>query len=142
MRRSIALATWIIVFLLTRFVSVGSLAAAVALPTAVWLTKDSVALGVMTTAGLLTVLYKVISVIVQPLTIHTRSPPPSSSARSSATRAEHQSAGQIDREDFGKDRLKEGTPGHFRLALPAVAAAPIPRKVRSCPVVIPRPGIA
>lgn len=53
---AIAVAAWIVVFLLTRFVSVGSLAAAVALPTAVWLTKDSVALGVMTTGiGLLAI---------------------------------------------------------------------------------------
>jgi acyl phosphate:glycerol-3-phosphate acyltransferase len=38
------------VALATRFVSVASLTAAVALPAAVWLTKDSVALGVVTTA--------------------------------------------------------------------------------------------
>jgi glycerol-3-phosphate acyltransferase PlsY len=53
---AIALGAWIGVFLLTRFVSVGSIAAAVALPTAVWLTKDSVALGAATTAlGLLAI---------------------------------------------------------------------------------------
>jgi len=47
---SIALGTWIILFLTTRFVSIASIAAAVALPTAVWFTKDSVFLGVVTTA--------------------------------------------------------------------------------------------
>ena len=52
----IALGTWIIVFALGRFVSVASLAAAVALPTAVWLTKDSLFLGIVTTAlGLLAI---------------------------------------------------------------------------------------
>ena len=47
---SIALAAWIIFALLTRYVSVASIASAVALPTAVWFTKDSVLLGVVTTA--------------------------------------------------------------------------------------------
>jgi glycerol-3-phosphate acyltransferase PlsY len=47
---SIALALWIIVFLTTRYVSVASIAAAIALPTAVWLTEDSVLLGIVTTA--------------------------------------------------------------------------------------------
>ena len=47
---SIAIGAWIIFVVTTRFVSIGSLAAAVALPTAVWLTKDSVFLGVVTTA--------------------------------------------------------------------------------------------
>jgi glycerol-3-phosphate acyltransferase PlsY len=47
---AIALAAWIIVFLLTRYVSVGSIAAAVALAVAVWLTKDSRLLGLATTA--------------------------------------------------------------------------------------------
>ena len=47
---SIAIGAWIIFVVTTRFVSIGSIAAAVALPTAVWLTKDSVFLGVVTTA--------------------------------------------------------------------------------------------
>jgi acyl phosphate:glycerol-3-phosphate acyltransferase len=47
---SIALAAWIIFVLLTRYVSVASIASAVALPMAVWFTKDSVLLGVVTTA--------------------------------------------------------------------------------------------
>ena len=52
----IALGTWIVVCLATRFVSIASLAAAVALPTAVWLTKDSVFLGLVTTGlGLLAI---------------------------------------------------------------------------------------
>jgi len=55
---SIALGAWIIVFLLGRFVSVASIAAAVALPTAVWFTKDSVFLGVVTTALGLLAIYK------------------------------------------------------------------------------------
>ena len=53
---AIALGTWILLFALTRFVSLASIAAAVALPTVVWLTKDSVTLGVVTTAlGLLAI---------------------------------------------------------------------------------------
>jgi glycerol-3-phosphate acyltransferase PlsY len=52
----IALGAWIIVFALVRYVSVASIAAAVALPTAVWLTKDSLFLGIVTTAlGLLAI---------------------------------------------------------------------------------------
>jgi len=52
----ISLGTWIIVFALGRFVSVASIAAAVALPTAVWLTTDSLFLGIVTTAlGLLAI---------------------------------------------------------------------------------------
>ena len=47
---SIALAIWIIVFLTTRYVSVASIAAAIALPTAVWFTEASALLGVVTTA--------------------------------------------------------------------------------------------
>src|SRR5208283_756922 len=50
----IALGAWIIVFALGRYVSLASIAAAVALPTAVWLTKDNLFLGIVTTAlGLL-----------------------------------------------------------------------------------------
>ena len=54
---SIAIGAWIVLFLTTRFVSIASLAAAVALPTAVWFTmKGSVFLGVVTTAlGLLAI---------------------------------------------------------------------------------------
>ena len=52
----IALGTWIIVFALGRYVSVASIAAAVALPTAVWLTKNNLFLGIVTTAlGLLAI---------------------------------------------------------------------------------------
>ena len=47
---SIALGTWIVLCVATRFVSVASIAAAVALPTAVWFTKDSALLGIATTA--------------------------------------------------------------------------------------------
>lgn len=45
----IALATWLVAFALTRYVSVGSLAAAVALPAAVWLTQSDRLLAVVTT---------------------------------------------------------------------------------------------
>ena len=52
----ISLSTWIIVFALGRYVSVASIAAAVALPTAVWLTKNNLFLGIVTTAlGLLAI---------------------------------------------------------------------------------------
>ena len=45
-----------VVFVLSRYVSVASIAAAVALPMAVWLTKDSLFLGIVTTAlGLLAI---------------------------------------------------------------------------------------
>ncbi len=48
---SIALGTWIILCVATRFVSIASLAAAVALPTAVWFRKDCpLLLGIATTA--------------------------------------------------------------------------------------------
>lgn len=46
----IALATWLVAFALTRYVSVGSLAAAVVLPGAVWLTQNDRLLAVVTTA--------------------------------------------------------------------------------------------
>jgi acyl phosphate:glycerol-3-phosphate acyltransferase len=55
---SIALGAWIIVFLLGRFVSVASIAAAIALPAAVWFTKDDLFLGVVTTALGLLAIYK------------------------------------------------------------------------------------
>jgi glycerol-3-phosphate acyltransferase PlsY len=52
----IAVVTWIIVFALGRYVSVASLAAAVALPTAVWLTPNSLTLRIVTSAlGLLAI---------------------------------------------------------------------------------------
>ena len=54
----IALGTWIIVFALGRFVSVASIAAAVALPAAVWLTPNSLILRIVTTALGLLAIYK------------------------------------------------------------------------------------
>lgn len=53
---SIAVGAWIIFLALTRYVSVASIAAAVALPTAVWFTTDNLALKVVTlTLGLLAI---------------------------------------------------------------------------------------
>ncbi len=53
---SVALGAWIIVFALGRYVSVASIAAAVALPAAVWLTPNSLTLRIVTTAlGLLAI---------------------------------------------------------------------------------------
>jgi len=46
----IAIAVWIVLFVTTRYVSIASIAAAVALPTAVWFTEDSTLLGAVTTA--------------------------------------------------------------------------------------------
>ena len=54
----IALGAWIIVFALGRYVSVASIAAAVALPAAVWLTNDNLFLGIVTTALGLLAIYK------------------------------------------------------------------------------------
>lgn len=52
----IALTAWIVVALISRYVSVASIAAAVALPTAVWFTRDSMLLGGVTTGlGLLAI---------------------------------------------------------------------------------------
>ena len=52
----VALGTWIVVFALSRYVSVASIAAAVALPAAVWLTPSSLTLRIVTTAlGLLAI---------------------------------------------------------------------------------------
>ena len=45
----VALGTWIIVFALSRYVSVASIAAAVALPAAVWLMPNSLTLRIVTT---------------------------------------------------------------------------------------------
>ena len=47
---AIALAAWIVVFLASRYVSLASIVAAVALPAAVWLTHSSIPLGIATTA--------------------------------------------------------------------------------------------
>jgi acyl phosphate:glycerol-3-phosphate acyltransferase len=46
----LAFATWAVVFVTTRFVSVASMAAAAGLAVAVWFTKDSLVLGLVTTA--------------------------------------------------------------------------------------------
>jgi len=46
----IALAAWIVFALISRYVSVASIAAAIALPAAVWFTRDSLLLGIVTTA--------------------------------------------------------------------------------------------
>jgi len=46
----IALAVWLVALAVTRYVSIASIAAAVALSVAVWLTKDSALLGTVTTA--------------------------------------------------------------------------------------------
>jgi glycerol-3-phosphate acyltransferase PlsY len=52
----IALAVWTIIFAATRYVSLASIAAAIALPSAVWLTQRSVLLGIVTSAlGLLAI---------------------------------------------------------------------------------------
>ena len=52
----IALVTWIVAAVLTRYVSIASVVAAVALPTAVWLTPNSLTLRIVTTAlGLLAI---------------------------------------------------------------------------------------
>jgi len=47
---SIALGLWILAFVTTRYVSIASLVAAIALPTAVWITQSSIPLGIATTA--------------------------------------------------------------------------------------------
>lgn len=53
---SVALGAWIVVFVLSRYVSVASIAAAVALPATVWLTPNSLTLRLVTTAlGLLAI---------------------------------------------------------------------------------------
>ena len=48
----VALAAWIIVFALSRYVSVASIAAAVALPATVWLTADGLTLRIIATTAL------------------------------------------------------------------------------------------
>jgi len=47
---AVALTTWIIAFAAARYVSLASIAAAIALPTAVWITESSIPLGIATTA--------------------------------------------------------------------------------------------
>jgi glycerol-3-phosphate acyltransferase PlsY len=54
----IALATWIVVFAVSRYVSLASIAAAIALPAAVWLMPNSLALRLVTTALGLLVIWK------------------------------------------------------------------------------------
>jgi glycerol-3-phosphate acyltransferase PlsY len=54
----IALVTWIVTAISTRYVSIASIAAAVALPAAVWLTPNSVVLRIVTTALGLLAIYK------------------------------------------------------------------------------------
>ena len=54
----IALATWIVVFALSRYVSVASIAAAVALPAAVWLTPNLLGIRIVTTVVGLLAIYK------------------------------------------------------------------------------------
>ena len=54
---TISIATWAIAFVLTRYVSIASIAAAVALPVAVWLLSSSLLLQIVTTAlGLMAIL--------------------------------------------------------------------------------------
>jgi glycerol-3-phosphate acyltransferase PlsY len=55
---SIALGVWIVLFVATRYVSIASIAAAVALPTAVWLTQANLLLGMVTTALGVLAIYK------------------------------------------------------------------------------------
>ncbi len=53
---SVALGAWIVMFALSRYVSIASIAAAVALPATVWLTPNSLTLRIVTTAlGLLAI---------------------------------------------------------------------------------------
>jgi glycerol-3-phosphate acyltransferase PlsY len=54
----IILATWIVVFVLTRYVSLGSLAAAAVLPFATWFTTQSILLTVVTSAMSALAIYK------------------------------------------------------------------------------------
>ena len=55
---SIAIGVWIVMLAATRYVSVASIAAAVVLPVAGWLTKGSVLLGVVTTVLCSLAIYK------------------------------------------------------------------------------------
>jgi acyl phosphate:glycerol-3-phosphate acyltransferase len=55
---SIALGVWILAFVPTRYVSIASIAAAAALPAAVWFTQDSLLLGIVTTLICAMAIYK------------------------------------------------------------------------------------
>lgn len=55
---TVALGVWILFFVATRYVSVASIAAAAALPTAVWLTQKSLLLSVVTTVLGILAIYK------------------------------------------------------------------------------------
>ena len=55
---SLALGVWILLFFATRYVSVGSIAAAIALPAAVWVTERSLLLGLVTTGLGVMAIYK------------------------------------------------------------------------------------
>jgi glycerol-3-phosphate acyltransferase PlsY len=55
---TLALGVWILFFVSTRYVSVASIAAAVALPTAVWLTQKSLLLSIVTTVLGVMAIYK------------------------------------------------------------------------------------
>lgn len=55
---TIALGVWILFFVTTRYVSVASVAAAVALPAAVWLTQKSLLLSIVTTVLGVMAIYK------------------------------------------------------------------------------------
>ena len=55
---SIALGIWVVCFVVSRYVSVASIAAAVALPTAVWLTQPSLLLSLVTTGLGIMAIYK------------------------------------------------------------------------------------
>jgi len=54
----IALGIWVVCFAITRYVSLASIAAAVALPTAVWLTQPSLLLSLVTTGLGVMAIYK------------------------------------------------------------------------------------
>ena len=54
----IAVGTWLVVFALSRYVSLASVAAAVALPTAVWLTPNGLAIRIVTSVLGLLAIYK------------------------------------------------------------------------------------
>ena len=55
---TISLVTWILLFAVSRYVSVASIAAALALPVTVWLTSDSLVLRAVTTAICLLIILK------------------------------------------------------------------------------------
>jgi glycerol-3-phosphate acyltransferase PlsY len=55
---AVGLGTWVIVFLLSRYVSLASIAAALALPVATWLTPNSLGLRLVTSALGVTVIWR------------------------------------------------------------------------------------